>query len=207
MDLSGYKLTKVPHSDAPVRMPDDDYIKLPPADKAPAHLPSWLSPYSSPQEQTTLTKFPRTRHHLELEELVFNNFFETFVDAIVTNGQPLRVIEADPRNIDPGRFMRWIKKDPERQSRLEEAQEIASELLVYQSDAIAEGTDSMEDIERSKLRLKQNEFKIKAWNKRRYGDTKQVDINVTTIDVRQLLEQRDQQLRTLEGEFLTVQNG
>jgi hypothetical protein len=101
--------------------------------------------------------------------------------------------------------MRWVKKNPERQSRFEEAQEIASELLVYQSDAIAEGSESMEDIERSKLRLKQNEFKIKAWNRKRYGDSKQVDLNVSTsINMRQLIEDRDRQLLTLEGEFAEV---
>ena len=207
-----FHMTKIPDVGFKVSTPydldyDPDAPKQPkqPRSFAPTPLPDWLSATPDPADQVRLPKFPRSKERIEMEEMIFDIFFETFVDAIVTNANPLAVIRADPRGIDPGRFMRWIRRDKTRQERFEEAQEIASELLVYQNDDIAEGADSMEDIERSKLRLKQNEFKIKSWNKRRYGDSKQVDINMNNvIDMRALLDKRDNQLRTLEGEYATM---
>lgn len=203
-----FKLTTVPPVDIAIHMPDDDYFdsSLRSASLVTAALPDWLSSAPTEKQQTELTKFPRTRAHLELEQLVFSNFFESFIDEVVTGANPIDIVKKDPRGIDIGRFMRWIHKNPEKYTEFKDAQKIASELLVYQSDSIAEGLDSPEDIERSKLKLKQNEFKIKNWNKERYGDSKQVDVNVSTvINVRKLIDDREIQLKTLEGEFQLIE--
>lgn len=158
-------------------------------------------------ENGTLVKYPRTKVHLELEKQTFELFFERFLEEMIEGKKPRDIIRADPRNIPMGRFMRWVLTDSERLQRYEEAQKILTELLVLENDDIAEGLVSMEDIERSKLRIKNNEFKIKTWNKSKYGDTKQVDINMNTvIDIRSLLEKRDQQLATLEGEYVTLRD-
>ena len=207
-----FKVTEVPQTD--IRLSADpareELRSIRKADVVPpSPLPDWLTAYT-PEEQRamengTLVKYPRTKAHMELELQTFDIFFERFLDAVTVGDDLAQTIAGNPHNIDPGRFMRWIKKDPERTSRFEEAQEIATELILSKMDRIAEGVDNMEDIERSKLRLKQYEFKIKAWNKKRYGDTKQLDINMNNvIDIRALIEQRDDQLRTLEGEYVTV---
>ncbi len=206
-----FKMTEITSMNLPVKRVE--HVPREKPDLSTSDLPSWLSSKPTAEEQADdaflkvrLQRHPRTREQLELEETVFSVFFERFLEAVAVNEKPKELINNDPRNIDPARFMRWIKKDAERTSRFVEAQEIASEFLVYDCDNIAEGLDTLEDIERSKLRLKQNEFKIKSWNKKRYGDTKQLDINMNaSIDIHALLEQRDAQLLTLEGAYSVVE--
>lgn len=138
--------------------------------------------------------------------MTFETVFETILDEIVEGRGVKSYLARDPREIDYGRFMRWIDKDSERVKRYEEAQRIGTEAIMEDMDDIAAGTDSLEEIERSKLRLAQAKFKVQSWNKRKYGDTKQVEMNVTTISMRDLLDQREEQLRSLEGEFRVLDN-
>jgi hypothetical protein len=157
-------------------------------DTAVPTLPNWLTAHESSMDKT---RFPVTKEHLEMERLTFEAVFETVLDRIV-EGQPiLSYLKEDPREVDYPRFLRWIRKDPERVARYEEAQEIGTEALLEKMDEIAEGTQSPEDIERSKLRLAQYKFKVQAWNKRRYGGEKEqatsfgmggVTINISQVE-------------------------
>ena len=49
---------------------------------------------------------------------------------------------------------------------------VAAEIL-----EIADAVDSMEDVQRSKLRIESRQFLIKTWNRKRYGDIKTLEVN------------------------------
>jgi hypothetical protein len=170
-------------------------------DRIPATLPDWLSSAPTPAQQTALPRFPVTADQVHNEMITFEAAFEPVLDILVEGGSVTSYIDNDPRNINYGRFMRWIKKDPTRVQRYEEAQEIGTEALLEKMDRIADGTDNeMEDIDRSKLRLAQYKFKVQSHNKRRYGESKQVDLTTNVnIDVRALLDKREQQISALGG--------
>jgi hypothetical protein len=168
----------------------------------PPSLPKWLS--SSPSEK--MPKYPRTRDELTIEQITFDAAFEQVLDQIVMGESVMAFLRKDPRGIDYGRFMRWIDKDDERKHRYTEAQRIGTEALLEKADRIAAGEDDvLRDIERDKMMIRQIEFKVRTWNKQKYGDTKQVDINMNAdINVRALLDNRQEQMRTLLGEFEVV---
>lgn len=141
-------------------------------------IPDWLTAHDTTKCPTKLPRFPRTKEHLELEELTFSAVFENVLDVIIEGGHVMQFLREDPRDINYGRFQKWIKKDKERLRRYEEAQEIGTEALLEKMDQIAAGTEGdggiPEDIERSKLRLAQYKFKVQSWNRRRYGNEKEV---------------------------------
>jgi hypothetical protein len=170
-------------------------------------LPDWLTAHDPNTCPTKPPRLPRTKDHIELEELNFATVFETVLDVVIEGGSVVTYLREYPTKINYGRFQKWLRKDKERQRLYEEAQEIGTEALLEKMDEIAAGTDTLEDIERSKLRLAQYKFKVQAWNKRRYGDLKQVELNVTTVNMRELLDQRENQLRILDGEFQVIDNG
>lgn len=158
-------------------------------------IPDWLTAHNTDVCPTKLPRFPRTKEHLELEELTFAAVFENILDVIIEGGHVIQYLKEDPRDINYGRFQKWIKKDKERQRRYEEAQEIGTEALLEKMDMIAAGTEVEmgipEDIERSKLRLAQLKFKVQSWNKRRYGNEKEtvqpfgaggIVINIGAVD-------------------------
>lgn len=182
----------------------DDLSDLPDTSQ---QLPDWLSAHDQSRCPTKLPRFPRTQEHRELEELQFSTVFEHILDEIISGNSVTAFLRNYPTPINYGRFQRWIRADTSRKALYEEAQEIGTEALLEKMDDIAAGIESLEDIERSKLRLAQYKFKVQAWNKRRYGDLKQVEMSVTTINPRELLELREQQLRALDGEFRVIDNG
>ena len=58
---------------------------------------------------------------------------------------------------------------------------------------IADSTDSIEDVQRSKLRIDTRRFLVGVWNKKRYSETKQVEL-VGTISVLDALNAADERL-------------
>ena len=140
-------------------------------------IPSWLeitqttsthnpSPTPSP---TPLAKYPCTSEELTLMELTFDNFFEGSIDRIAL-GHPLKdIIADDPRDISIVEYLRWVRKDKTRKERLKEAEEIAAEVLIMQTIGIAEGVDSMEDTNRSTLRVNNNWKIAAAYSPKRFG--------------------------------------
>ena len=166
-------------------------------------MPSWLAPQphlqllapipsSAPSSTPTISEDGRI-----LMEMTFQNLFERALEQIVM-GRPLsHILKDDPRNIDYPKFMRWMHKDPQRQQRYYEAREIGCELIVDELITIADAQDdNMEDVQRSSLRIGTRKWYLQVCNRKRYGESKQLDINTTTtVDMRQLLEIRDQRLQ------------
>lgn len=160
----------------------------------PTTLPTWLS-MPDPEEQppSPLTK--------ELLLAQYENIFMRVLTEIA-KGQPLHLIlKSDSRGIDYNDFYRWIKKDPTRYSLFQEAQELRTEFHASEIIQIADAEDSMEDVNRSKLRIETRKWLMGAHNRKRYGETKQIELN-TNISITDALAQAN--ARLIEGEVLSV---
>lgn len=160
-------------------------------------LPNWLEPQTQPIPTTTsssstpLVKYPRTPQELTYQELTFENFFYGAIDRIAMGHSIMDIVEDDPRGIHTVDFMRWMRKDKTRKEMWKEAEEIAAEILVMQTVSIAEGANSMEDTNRSQLRVNNNWKIAAAYSPKRFGkDTSAVShagaggitINIGTVD-------------------------
>lgn len=162
-------------------------------------LPSWLS---APDPEEPMTS-PLTK---ELLLAQYENVFMRVLSEIA-RGQPLqRILREDHREMDYNDFYRWIKKDPQRYSLFQEAQELRTEFMAGEILQIADAEDSMEDVNRSRLRIDSRKFLMGAYHKKRYGDSKQIELN-TNISITDALSQARSRLvqnDVFEGEVLSV---
>lgn len=151
-------------------------------------LPHWLQ---SPQLPTP--EDPRSRSITRTQAIVYPQLFENALERIM-GGSPLNAIIAnDPRGIQLGRFLYWITKDPARRQRYEEACMVAAETMAHELPAIADAIATMnvdgetasqsvmEDVQRSALRMKARTYLMEKWSPQRYGDTRRVQIDQTTL--------------------------
>ena len=154
-------------------------------------LPHWMQdpqlpcpddPHPTPSKQTHL-----------LKHQTYANLFESALERIM-GGTPLQtIVQNDPRGIQLGRFLFWINRDPDRRQRYEEACEIAAEAMAHELTAIADALaldnqPVMEDVQRSSLRVKARTYLMEKWSPRRYGDTRRVQIDSTTINANMTAE-------------------
>lgn len=130
-------------------------------------IPAWLLPIDE-----GLPRYPSTKLEREIEQLVFEALFERVLDQLVEGKAVKNFVESDPRQVSFGRFMRWVRKDPNRKSRYDEAQLIGTEVLAEEMKEIADGTDSPEDVNRSKLRVDTRWRLMQANNREKYGAEK-----------------------------------
>ena len=155
-------------------------------------LPNWLEPESASTASTNpITTYPSSRMDISLRDLTYENFFEGALNRIALGHSLVDISQDDPRSIDTVEFMKWMRKDKERKQRFHEAQEIAAELLVAQTISIAAGENSLEDTNRSTLRVNTN-FKVAAfYAPKRFGAERGlpaasggggITINIGTVD-------------------------
>lgn len=152
-------------------------------------LPSWLIPEDKdvdPDSPDNITPSVRAnllaegeRARRELELVAYEAVFErALVD--IASGQPLTsTIESDYRDINYQRMLAWIHKDEGRRARYYEAQEIGAEVVASQMLVIADADDLLEDVQRSTLRINTRKWLLGVWNRKRFGEVKQIEQNVT----------------------------
>jgi hypothetical protein len=78
---------------------------------------------------------------------------------------------------------------------------VASEML-----EIADASDSLEDVARSTLRINTRKWLLGVWNRKRFGDVKQIEQNVT-IDMGAAMadaQKRVESARTIDVEARMV---
>jgi len=144
-------------------------------------IPPWL-------EQTTFTlestpRFPVTLEHLEVERITFASIFERIIEGLEQGKTLTAVLDNDPRTIDRNRLLRWIRKDKERLARFEEAKEHGTLFMEDELLEIADGADSTEDVQRSRLRSDNRKYIMERWNPKRYGARQQIDHTIVNIDI------------------------
>lgn len=160
-------------------------------------LPTWLSA----PDPVEVPINPLTK---ELLLAQYENVFMRVINDIAHGHTLASVLRSDTRGIDYNDFYRWIKKDPQRYSLFQEAQELRTEFHAGEIIQIADAEDSMEDVNRSKLRIETRKWLMSVHNKKRYGETKQIELS-TNISITDALSQAHQRLienEILEGEIV-----
>lgn len=148
-------------------------------------MPGWLVP--TPQLELLDENHPTRvelraiakRERRELDQMVYESIFDSMMDH-VAQGNPLTAaLENDPREINYQQFLAWVIRDETRKARFYEAQEIGAEVVASQMLQISDASDSLEDVARSTLRITTRKWLLGVWNRKRFGDIKQIDQNVT----------------------------
>lgn len=178
-------------------------------DIRPTPMPDWLSADTS----QSLPAYPTTPEDRLLQQTIYLSLFETSLDAICEGIDLQQFINRDPRGINYGKFVRWILKDPERKSRYYEAQAIMAEILMSRASLASMGelneNGIPNEVPRDTLIVNTAKWMMGVYNRQRFGDIKQVDINsTTTVNVRSLLEVREAklaQLTSIKGEIIDVE--
>jgi hypothetical protein len=163
-------------------------------------VPDWLIPTPDvPMDKRMVTSVAK-----ELTNQFYETLFEHAMERLAA-GTPLPdIINEYHTATDIAKFRAWIYKDPTRKSRYESAQELFADALVDDMLRIADGVDSLEDVQRTALRLQHRKWIASCLNRRRYGDSKQVEITENkTTNIRMILEKRERQLlgEVIDGEF------
>lgn len=128
-------------------------------------IPHWLQP----------PKLARGDHYSEWtwEEVL----------SRLRSGHTLTSICKDETMPQYEQLLRWIHGDAHRKAHYYEARAIGAEGIEDQLLAIADGVDNeMEDVTRSTLRIQTRKWLLGVWDRKRYAETKQIDIN-STIDL------------------------
>jgi hypothetical protein len=141
-------------------------------------LPNWLTcPDPKPP---ALSKSAKELLHLE-----YQNMFEHFIEQVYRGRSLKYLVEDDHRLISYEDFLRWVKRDPQRNERFKEAQEmrtefLAGEILEIADNSTAGGEDGIPvDVNWAKLQIDTRKWLMSAHNKKRYGETKQIELNAT----------------------------
>jgi hypothetical protein len=132
--------------------------------------------------------------------------FENFIEQVYRGRSLKSLVEDDPRFVSYEDFLRWVKRDATRHERFKEAQEIRTEFLAGEILEIADGVDAIDahsndTVNRDKIRIDTRKWLMSAHNRKRYGETKQIELG-GTISITEALAQA--QARVIEGEVLDV---
>ena len=145
-------------------------------------LPQWLAPeplpYYHPEVIRAKQQLRENQRHLE--QITFESLFDDVLD-VVREGRMLvnQMFENDPRAPSYARFISWVYRDEARRARYEEAQMVGAEVIKQDMLTIADASDSLEDVNRSTLRINTRKWMLGVMDKKRFGDVKQIDQTVT----------------------------
>ena len=161
-------------------------------------LPDWLQDNLQDNNSAPVVSTKTTLRELEL--LTYGNVFESALERI-TMGEPLTsIVESDQREISYTALLRWIMKDPIRKARYYEAHEIGTEFIAADMIRIADADNSLEDVQRSTLRINTRKYLLGAWNKKRYAEVKQVEHSGGISIATALAEANARAFETYDGE-------
>lgn len=166
-------------------------------------VPEWLTlprPYYHPDVIHTRRKVKDAQR--AMDEITYEAMFDEFLDAVRENGLGVRqLFDNDPRTPDLKRFVAWVMRDENRKSQYYEAQAVGAEVLMIETPMIADASDSLEDVNRSTLRINTRKWQMGVFNRKRFGDVRQIDQNVT-IDLSGAMQEAQERLdraRTVDG--------
>jgi len=129
----------------------------------------------------------------QFEEQTFAAVFDDILEH-VESGQPLKSFaEMRPLEFNYRRCISWIMRDETRKNRYHEAQAVAAEVLNEETPEIADASDSLEDVARSTLRINDRKRRMAVYNRKRFGDIKQVDQNIT-VDLSAAMQEAQDRL-------------
>jgi len=123
-----------------------------------------------------VTTVKQLKETIRLQELEYEVAFELVLDRMISKMSFGAAVKEDHRELDQVNFLKWILKDTQRKERYYEAQAVRAELISEELIEIADGSNNLEDIERSKLRIKTRKEQMAIWNRKRFNDVRQIDI-------------------------------
>ena len=132
-------------------------------------LPDWLDP--APR---TLAKSPPAVKSLVLAQ--YEQIFMRVIDEVAHGKSMSQVLHDDQRTIDYNDFYRWIKRDPTRKQLFDEAQEMRTEFMAGEIIEIADADDTLEDVNRSRLKIDTRKWLMGAHNRKKYGATTNIEM-------------------------------
>jgi len=145
-------------------------------------IPDWLAPAYAPDltpvdHDQLVEQGRQDRKHLQLHQ--FEITFERVIEHIAAGNPLSAALEAMPYDLDYGKYLQWILKDEGRKSSYYGAQEMGAEIIADQMIKISDADDSLEDVARSTLRINTRKWLLGVWNRKRFGEVKQIEQNVT----------------------------
>ena len=168
-------------------------------------VPDWLS---VPDNSDNLPDHPPapSKGAKELLHMQYEIMFENFVEQVYRGKSLRELVTDDHRVISYEDFLKWIKRDSKRHERYKEAQEARTEFLAGEILEIADGlgafdANSNDTVNRDKLRIDTRKWLMGAHNRKRYGESKQIELG-GTISITDALAQA--QARVIEAEVIDV---
>ena len=162
-------------------------------------LPNWLAPAPTLEGSLSVASLRR-----ENEQALFPALFERALDEIA-GGNPLaQVVEEYPIEVSYTRLLSWIHRDEGRKARYFEAQVIGAEAVADQMIRISDASDNLEDVQRSTLRINTRKWLLGVWNRKRYGETRQVEQTVL-VDMGEAMAEAMGRVNRARGEVIDVQ--
>lgn len=174
-----------------------------------SEIPSWLMVNGQPtsignyEDPYYKDEDKPTKAYLDFERFEFDRRFPIILEQLMT-GLPLSTIfNLDHRGYNRGRFLRWVNGSLDRKNAYNQARKIGAEIMIDETIGIADALESMEDVQRSALRIKTRQWYASKADPKKFGDTKQVDITTTdlTPDKFKDLNTSDIKRLLLEGEY------
>jgi hypothetical protein len=143
-------------------------------------LPEWLTPATTPDPTHAQLVAQAKRDKRAMEVMRYEGLFERVIDAMCSGSTLSAAVREEAYGeVDVGRFNRWIHADETRKVRYDEACLIRSYVWADRIVDHAVASDSMEDVGRSTLIVNSYWKLIASDNRKRYGETKQIEQNVT----------------------------
>ena len=161
---------------------------------------------SAPVEGSQLAPLT-SREMRELTEQTYSNFFEHILDRVASGETLATIVNNDARGFDPARIRSWIRRDPERKARFDEAQSIGAGVIEDDLIRIADAEESLEDVQRSTLRINTRWRLLAVWDRKRYGESKHLEVTnhkPPAADTLEVLAERLQRLRTPSTDVMDV---
>ena len=180
----------------------------------PSTLPDWLTSNPKPMTSSKSEQAIATRKTmLDIMYAQFDYMFDHVLEQMASGRTIRQTLKDDPRGYESGRYITWIKQDPERTARYEHAQLLYAEQLASEIIGIADGESSESgtaypipsDTSRDKLRIESRKWLMGVYNRKRYGDVKQLNIagNISVTDALAAANSRLEHLsRVIEGELV-----
>lgn len=138
-------------------------------------LPDWLTAHMQEVNHVVDNqldhdpKLPRTKEQLALR----NHNLECLLERalpLIAEGQTMKnILATDHNGFTVGEVMQWIRSTPKRSDRYNEARKIGAEVIEDEMIAIADAENSIEDVQRSTLRINTRKWVLEKNHKERYG--------------------------------------
>ena len=119
------------------------------------------------------------RARREIDEMRFERILDRVLERVAMGNPLTEALGDEVYDIDYATYLRWLLKDEDRKRRYYEAQEMGAEIVSHQMIKIADADDSIEDVARSTLKINTRKWLLGVWNRKRFGDIKQIEQNVS----------------------------